>query len=188
MKKILSLFVIVLLASSCSGGDVRKNLGLTKSAPDEFMVLSHPPLSVPPDFNLVSPASPSLSSDKTVQEAREVVLKSKTPKNRATGVDKSLLNKADVADADPNIRDVIEQENKEMEAARILSAPKEEEEEEGFFSGLLSSVVPDRKEPVVDADAEKERLNKNKAEGKPVTEGEVPTVNKENNVLDKILN
>lgn len=50
-----AILVPLLVLSACSGGEVRDTLGLNRRAPDEFVVVSRPALSVPPDFNLTPP-------------------------------------------------------------------------------------------------------------------------------------
>ena len=54
-KVILSIIFCSLLAS-CSN-DIRSTLGMRKSAPDEFVVISNPALSVPPEFQLIEPGT-----------------------------------------------------------------------------------------------------------------------------------
>ena len=41
-----------LALSACDGGSVANTLGMNIEAPDEFTVVSRPPLSLPPEFNL----------------------------------------------------------------------------------------------------------------------------------------
>lgn len=68
MKKVFFCLALVLLSgslSACSG--VKKKLGLENSAPDEFLVTSRAPLSLPPEYDLrpvtdSSSVSPALSS------------------------------------------------------------------------------------------------------------------------------
>lgn len=68
MKKVFFCLALVLLSgslSACSG--VKKKLGLENSAPDEFLVTSRAPLSLPPEYDLCpvtdgSSVSPALSS------------------------------------------------------------------------------------------------------------------------------
>ena len=53
MKKVFFCLALVLLSgslSACSG--VKKKLGLENSAPDEFLVTSRAPLSLPPEYDL----------------------------------------------------------------------------------------------------------------------------------------
>lgn len=72
MKKVFFCLALVLLSgslSACSG--VKKKPGLENSAPDEFLVTSRAPLSLPPEYDLRpvtdgSSVSPALSSRPTV--------------------------------------------------------------------------------------------------------------------------
>lgn len=50
MKKILISSLIVTMLCAC--GVTRENLGFEKESPDEMMVISRAPLSIPPEFNL----------------------------------------------------------------------------------------------------------------------------------------
>ena len=55
MKNHVMMIGAALALASCETNDVRDSLGLNRSAPDEFVVVSRPALSVPPDFTLVPP-------------------------------------------------------------------------------------------------------------------------------------
>ena len=50
MKKIIMSSVCVAMLCAC--GLTRKDLGLEKDSPDEMMVVSRAPLSIPPEFKL----------------------------------------------------------------------------------------------------------------------------------------
>lgn len=53
MKKIIYSIAVIVMAgslSACSG--VKKTLGIEKSAPDEFLVTSRAPLTLPPEYDL----------------------------------------------------------------------------------------------------------------------------------------
>jgi len=50
MKKIILSSVCVAMLCAC--GMTRKDLGLEKETPDEMMVVSRAPLSIPPEFGL----------------------------------------------------------------------------------------------------------------------------------------
>ncbi len=50
MKKIILSSVCVAMLCAC--GLTRKDLGLEKDTPDEMMVVSRAPLSIPPEFKL----------------------------------------------------------------------------------------------------------------------------------------
>src|SRR5882672_3746842 len=44
-----------MLALSGCGGGVRQALGMTKHSPDEFLTVTHAPLTLPPDYTLRPP-------------------------------------------------------------------------------------------------------------------------------------
>lgn len=54
MKKYL-LFTLAFLSLTACSDNVKRDLGIKKMAPDEFTVISHPPLVSPPDFELEEP-------------------------------------------------------------------------------------------------------------------------------------
>ncbi len=62
MKKIINLFVLFLLLSSCE--NVQKGLGLKKDAPDEFLIEKRNPLTMPPNFDLLPPDSINQNNQK----------------------------------------------------------------------------------------------------------------------------
>src|SRR5471032_1132090 len=47
--------------SACSSNTVKDTLGLDRAAPDEFRVVSRPPLYVPPQFSLRPPSNADVS-------------------------------------------------------------------------------------------------------------------------------
>ena len=49
-KYVSAIFICVLLLSSC--GLTNSDLGLEKTSPDEMLVVSRAPLSIPPEFGL----------------------------------------------------------------------------------------------------------------------------------------
>ena len=53
LVKVAVVFVVAAALVGCGG--VRDQLGLTKKPPDEFTVVSKPPLVIPPNFNLRPP-------------------------------------------------------------------------------------------------------------------------------------
>jgi hypothetical protein len=195
------LLALPLLLTACSGGDVRETLGLNKTAPDEFVVYSRPPLSVPPEFDLKPPrpGEEGPAAETTEAQARELLLGTKAKPaalndadanptvetavvpvlsaDAPTGAQSSFLSKAGVDKADPEIRKTLQ--------ADVVAEPKKKKKAES----LLEKVTGDEKaEPVVDAKKETERLRTNKKEGKPVTEGETPVEDpKKKSLIDRIF-
>jgi len=62
MKKIINLFALFLLLSSCE--NVQKGLGMKKDTPDEFLIEKRNPLTMPPNFELLPPDSVNQNDQK----------------------------------------------------------------------------------------------------------------------------
>lgn len=197
------LVLTALLLAACEQGEVQSALGMDRNAPDEFVVYSRPPLSVPPEFDLKPPRpgeeSPNIVT--TEDQARELLLGTKRSPatldeaaakvntkvetavepvlstEAATGAKASFLAKAGVDEADPEIRD------------RLVKDTKVENKQKKKAQSLYERVVGDEAdEPVVDAKGESERIRKNRDEGKAITEGKTPDKDqKPKSVIDKIF-
>lgn len=150
------ILFIVLIMSGCSGGGIRKTLGVDKKAPDEFMVLSRPPLSVPPEFNLDPPSDGDTKSRSTSLEAKEAIFSTSntnTPKSESTG-ESIILNKAGADSTDQNIRDLLKKDKEDAQ---------KQEAEKGYLDKIvdpIKGVFTTDKPDVIDPEAEKERLLK----------------------------
>ncbi len=182
MKYFFLISMMVLTA--CEGG-VRESLGINRNAPDEFVVVSRPPLSVPPEFDLVPPTpgaiSPQESARGRAQSAllggSETAVESVSAAGTASSAEASFLSKLKVDEADPNIRQVL---------GKDLTTKPPTKDAKSLLEKL--NITPTQ-QPVVDAKKETERLRANKKSGKPVTEGETPTVDssKKKSVLDVLF-
>lgn len=109
MKKNFVLMTVLMSAALLSGCSnvTKQKLGLTKQAPDEFMVMSRAPLSLPPEYDL-----------RPVNDMSE--LKAADMNERMSGLDASeqkLLSKIDAQNSDEDIKAKIEQEFKELNAS-----------------------------------------------------------------------
>lgn len=190
MKYLLMSAAMVMLAA-CEGGgggtSVRNVLGLNRAAPDEFKVVSRPPLSVPPEFTLRPPQPGAAPRGVTPAESlAESVVTGRAPvRNRqleqssvATAVDPVLTNslgttgdalfldKAGAHLADETIRDQLYQEDDDPQ-----STPDSQ-----FAIQDWLGVSADEDE--IDPKAEAERIRENLDAGKAVNEGEVKTMEK----------
>lgn len=160
-----SLVVLGLLTlTACSG--VKETLGLERSAPDEFRVMTRAPLTVPPDFTLRPPAQgqEAAKENKPQQQAETALLGTAAPSatpivdNPATA---QFLSQAGVSKADPNIRATVDRET-----AQLTDTNK-------TLLDRIRQFTPAR---VVDPNAERARIEKNKAEDKPITTGQTPMI------------
>lgn len=160
--------MINMLLVGCSG-DTKSALGLKKSAPDEFMVISNPPLSVPPDFILSNPTEPKkeILSQATLEPQKN----SKPDKS-----DQEFLNKLGAKEQATPSGKLVDEEYQQAINKR---------KEKGFIRKTVST-FHDESDKVIDPVTEKERIKNNLKEGKPINEGEVQ--NKSTSTLDKIFN
>jgi hypothetical protein len=176
-------------------------MGLNRKGPDEFQVVARPPLSVPPEFNLVAPKhgaeySPATSAE---DQAHRAVLgepstnttmpgiSSNAPRNAAfaspvpavasgslpSGADSQFLANAGANAASPNIRQTLQDDYDNG------VKPKKEDQ---FLIGNPSSA-----DPQVDAAKEAARLKDDKAKKLPPTTGDTPTVQQPTTLFGNIF-
>lgn len=194
-----AVFSAALLAS-CQGSSVRDAVGLDKSTPDEFRVVSRPPLSVPPQFNLRPPGDTSNVAPNSAPahvKAQGLILNdgegntyelpapnadtavvpvTVTTSGKPDNAESQFLKNAGADVADSSVRRSLEEEkiNRQLE-----------KEESSWWDSIANW---DKKEPIVDAKKESERIKQNTEQGKPVNEGEVAeTKDKDRGVLGRIF-
>lgn len=162
------------LTSAC-GGNVKEELGLKKQAPDEFKVVSNLPLSVPPDFRLPAPRpgakrpqqasveqqAKSLLFNGQASDETQAVNPTDTNVQSSALLSKGesdLLQKAGTDQADPQIRALLTREEDTQRAKK---------ENEGFFSKIFDK--REKPDPVLNATAEKKRIETAKRDGDTIT-------------------
>lgn len=198
-----ALMLVSLALAGCTGKEVRQTVGLKRNQPDEFQVVSRPPLSVPPVYHLRPPAEESETLTPAHEQAEALVLEGreisryKRPDDREYLADTAvapvessalgsqgettLLQNAKAAQADPEIRNVLRQDNR----VQNQGAPGKRSMMDKLKRGIFA---PEDRDPVVDAEKERERINANRSEEKPLNEGEVPVIDpKDKGVLDSIF-
>lgn len=111
------LIAIAALGLSACDQETREDLGLAKTAPDEFSVVTRAPLSVPPDYNLRPPRpgatrpmeiSTRDNARRTVFGVQDIDQSSRTVKPQDEAEIGAFLNKVGVQEADPAIRDTVD--------------------------------------------------------------------------------
>lgn len=150
MKRIVVLCGGVLLLGACSGA--KEQLGLNRQVPDEFKVVTHAPLELPPSYTLRPPApgAPRPQEQNTIDAASEAVF-GEAVQNRddVTNGEAALLQAAGGNAVNPNIRDIVDGEAGEVDdsnkpvAERLLN---------------LSLGRNTESQDIIDAQAERERL------------------------------
>ncbi|MGB3809648.1 MAG: DUF3035 domain-containing protein [Parvibaculum sp.] len=174
MLSLAALGALSLSLGACGGDSLKDTLGYGKNAPDEFAVVTKAPLVIPPDFALRPPqpgaARPQEAAfEPSIAAARALTGENGVPVASAaagSAGEQTLLANTGGDEANPRIRQVV---NSEM---RTLV-----EKDKTFTDDVLfwqQKPAPDAR--TVDADAERRRIQQNEAQGKPVTEGETPSV------------
>jgi len=166
---------MALLLAGC-GDNVRRTLGLNKQSPDEFRVVSRAPLTVPPSFALRPPApgaqrpQEASATERARQavfrvEERERSLEQAPPDDSRSLGERSLLLQAGVDRNDPNIRQEVERESRQIN-----------EESRSFADRLIFWKDPEPEYEEIDASAEARRLRGTDAMGERPTGENVPVV------------
>jgi len=145
----------------CGCDTLRSAAGLEKKAPDEFAVLTKAPLVVPPDYNLKPPrpgaaptnqVKPTDAAQAALYGNDPATIASSIPGNSSQG-EKLLLAYAGIANADPEIRQHLDSDRKNM-----LGADDSFTDEILFWKGPKTD--PGK---AVDADAEARRIDAQRA-------------------------
>ena len=169
MRKIVLIALCVGLVA-CSSA--KEQLGLNRQSPDEFKVVTRAPLEMPPDYNLRPPrpgaARPQEQS--TVEAASAAVFGQSAAVSDIEGVTRgeaALLGAAGGQYVDPNIRARID-----ADAQNYSDANKP------VIDRLMNKATgkTEVSAEIVDAKAERERIEANQAAGKPVTDSETPSI------------
>lgn len=170
--------VMCLLLSACGGSDgFRETLGLNRKGPDEFQVLSRPPLTVPPEFNLRPPKQGAeytpgvsatdqahnrvLGADNNSAPAAATAVPIVTSGALPSNSDSQFLANAGAEKANHNIKQVISDERQNG----VLK------KDDNFLFGASKE-----KDLLVDPAKEAERLKDDKAKSLPPTAGETPVI------------
>ncbi len=161
MKKLINLIIIVfvfIFSTSCS--DFRRAIGTEKSAPNEFEVITRPPLSLPPDF-MDKPNQINL--DQTIGDKASSIGQARDLFGTKEINAKSYEELFGTDQAEKDIRMTIDEETKGIIYERRLPA-------QIVFGGLP------KVGPVLDKMKEDTRLRKNKMQQKALNKGATPAI------------
>jgi hypothetical protein len=175
--RLVAVLGAVLALGAC--GSVRDAVGIDQEPPDEFKVTVRAPLSMPADFGLKAPTPGSNAAreeglrDRTRQIVLDAAGKPKAKVSESTEIrgitssEAALLRKLGADEVDPNIRQVVERETTAIEL-----------ESKTFVEGLMFWKNKEPPAKVVDADAERRRIQGNAALGKTTTSGLTPEISR----------
>ena len=110
--KLALIFVASLGLNGCGSND---KVGFSRSLPDEFAIISLPPLSLPPNYNLLPPNSESKGeNDKQSLQGnlRASLLLKDSQRAPLTTSDKAFLTAAKAGERDEDIYRNLQEDNK----------------------------------------------------------------------------
>lgn len=178
----------VFLAGGCSS-NIKDSLGLNKASPDEFSVVTRPPLSVPKDYTLRAPTKDQeFAHPASLEEAKALLLSTSatyqyvpTPPVsegplRLSSTDAVFLQQTGV-ESRTNIRDIL-----------YTEVPQPSEQNPGIIKSLFTKEKKADNDPIVDAIKEKQRIQEKKANNVPINGQDTPIIKQEDRgIIDAIL-
>ncbi len=169
LRSFLMLGLVALSLAAC--GETRQDLGLGRNPPDEFAVLEHPPLSMPPDYALhpPRPGAPRPQTVDVTQQASEALFgaNNSTQVGDVSDSEKALLAAAGATKAEPNIRETVDRET----AQKVVASP--------HLVERLTDWSDEKPATTVDAAAEAARIKAAQQNNQSVTQGATPVIEKQ---------
>lgn len=168
---ILPIFMIIGLSlSGCS--NVKSSLGLEKESPDEFAVITRAPLEMPSGLTLPPPdfGAPRPQEKTTTAQAQETIFGTSESKTSvSSSIENSILQKAGSQNIETNIRKTVDAETNDLQNRNKAVVNK-----------ILNITTGDKtpSATIVDAQKEFERIQNNKKDGKDITDGKTPVIEK----------
>lgn len=174
---LLGLAVAALALTGCS--DVRRSMGLDRTSPDEFAVVSRAPLTLPPDMRQLPAPSPGAARPQEAAPSQVAAASMFGPGAQVSGVrvnttrgsgggsasEQAFLNRAGADKVDPSIRAKVDQETTSMIVA-----------DRSWVDSLLFWQKYEAPYQVVDPAKEAQRVRQTQAQGAPINKGNVPTI------------
>jgi hypothetical protein len=169
--------LVTLGAVALGGCSMFDNIGNTKkTAPDEFKIVSHSPLTMPPNADLrpPRPGEPRPQETSPADQAKEALspalagrvqqASANQPPRAGDASEQSLVSKAAKGGVDPNIRSTVNRDT------RVIA-----DQNKSFIDNLIfwqDKPVPGT---IIDPTKEQQRLRDAEASGQPAT-GPTPTI------------
>lgn len=160
----------VIALGGCSHS-TKEKLGLTRQSPDEFAIIKRAPLAIPTNYKLIQPrpGAKRPQEKEPIEQARETTFgKNITKTNKTSTVENIILQKTTGGKSTAGIRKTVDRESAAIKRAELPVAEK--------LLGIGSKKNAEPGATIINAKAEAERIQKNIKEGKPVTNGETPTI------------
>jgi len=173
----LAMLGAVALGAGATGGcSMFDNIGNTKKvSPDEFRIVSHSPLTMPPNADLrpPRPGEPRPQETSPTDQAREALSPALTgrvqqadnqPPRAGDASERALIAKASTGGVDPNIRSQVNRDT------RVIA-----DQDKTFIDSLIFWHDTPPPGTIIDPAKEQQRLRDAEASGKPST-APTPTI------------
>lgn len=110
-RTVIAVSVLALVGASACGSGARQALGIERSTPDEFRVVTIAPLVVPPEYSLrpPQPGEPDPAELFPDRSARQALFGDYEASGASQG-EIAFAQRAGAADANPNARELIDGE------------------------------------------------------------------------------
>jgi len=107
--------LVLVALTGCGSGTLQERLGMGRRAPDEFQVVRRQPLVLPPSYTLPKPGTPSPAQQQGTAslQTQELLFGQPVPEADPSPAEEALLAGLP-GTVEPNIREVILEENTEM--------------------------------------------------------------------------
>ena len=152
------------LVSACSGQEIERDFGLVRDSPDEYTVTTRAPLSMPPDAQLVAPQPGAPRPQE--QSTRTQALETLAP---------AVALQGSTGSGSPGQSALVQEAGSNAAAPTGAGHGELDRPGPGFVNELMFW-KGGQAGSVVDADAEKRRLQENAALGRAPTDGATPTL------------
>ncbi len=169
---VLGATLVSLAGCSGAGDELARNIGLTRDAPDEFVVTTRAPLSMPPDLSLPAPTpGASRPQERASRDAAQLALTPQGVASNAANTPRSqgeaALLGATATKADLGIRSDVDR----------LAA--QDARERSFTDRIMFWKEKPQGAVIVDANRESQRLQENQALGRAPVAGNTPVEKKD---------
>jgi hypothetical protein len=163
---LVGLSVAALAATGCQS--LSESAGMSRNVPDEFLVVTQPPLSVPPDFALRPPPQGQVTPQelRPNQASAAAVFGENVGANASPG-ERRLVANAGATAVDNAVRGAVE-----YEAADVLRKPRSLADRIMFWRTPTKAAPPAANTGPLDPVAEAERLEIERRAGEVATGGE----------------
>lgn len=168
---LLGLALVALALTGCT--DVRRSIGLDRTSPDEFTVVSRAPLTMPPSLARLPEPRPGAARPQDATSAAVAAASVFGGSSRATAAtaghtagESALIAQAGAKSGiEPGIRNKVDQETTQLVVA-----------DKGWIDSLLFWQTQEQPYEIVDPKKENQRLREAQATGKSLNDGTVPTI------------